>query len=75
MGEGVGRKNDNDFRAIPFGNICLRFFLFYTYIQFKILDILTFFILFDHALDLQLFLPREHEGTERDTEGVGCDMS
>ena len=19
--------------------------------------------------------PREHEGTERDTEGVGCDMS
>ena len=20
-------------------------------------------------------LPREHEGTERDTEGVGCDMS
>ena len=22
-----------------------------------------------------MYLSREHEGTERDTEGVGCDMS
>ena len=26
-------------------------------------------------LKLGLVRPREHEGTERDTEGVGCDMS
>ena len=25
--------------------------------------------------DLSCTSPREHEGTERDTEGVGCDMS
>ena len=24
---------------------------------------------------LESLKPREHEGTERDTEGVGCDMS
>ena len=26
-------------------------------------------------IEYLIWKPREHEGTERDTEGVGCDMS
>ena len=36
----------------------------------------TFLVTFNLVLfNFVCVLPREHEGTERDTEGVGCDMS